>query len=64
MLLAALERNLYRENDATDANLKTITSYTRGQSLHLDKVSINLIMAGELEFDPRLLANIKTKNEC
>jgi cytochrome b pre-mRNA-processing protein 3 len=61
VLLEALERNLYRENDVTEANLKTITSYTRRQSLYLDKISIGSLMAGELEFDPGLLANIKTK---
>jgi cytochrome b pre-mRNA-processing protein 3 len=61
LLLAALERNIYRENDVTDANLRFITSYTRGQSLYLDKISIGSLMAGELKFDPGLLANIKTK---
>ena len=61
LLSAALERNIYRENDVTDANLRTITSYTRGQSLYLDKISIGSLMAGKLEFDPGLLANIKTK---
>jgi len=60
-LLAALERNLYRGNDVTDAKLKTITNYTRSQSLYLDKISIGSLMEGELKFDPELLANIKSE---
>jgi cytochrome b pre-mRNA-processing protein 3 len=64
LLLAALERNLYRENNVTDTDLKTITNYTRRQSLYLDKVNISVLMTGKLEFDPELLASIKTKNEC
>ena len=60
-LLAALERNLYRDNDVTDAKLKTMTNYTRSQSLYLDKISIGSLMEGELKFDPELLANIKSK---
>jgi cytochrome b pre-mRNA-processing protein 3 len=59
-LKAALERNLYRQNEVTDADLCAITAYTRGQSLHLEDVSINNFMVGELEFSPRFSNNIKT----
>jgi cytochrome b pre-mRNA-processing protein 3 len=59
-LKAALERNLYRQNEVTDANLCTITEYTRGQSFHLEDVSINNFLIGELEFIPLLLNNMKT----
>ena len=59
-LKAALERNLYRQNEVTDASLCAITAYTRGQSLHLDGVSINNFLIGELEFSPLFSDNMKT----
>ena len=60
ILLAALERNLYRETNVTNANLRSITEYTRGQSLHLDKLSIKSLLEGELEFKQELLRKSKT----
>mgnify|MGYP006214835837 CR=1 FL=1 len=59
-LKAALERNLYRGNDVTDANLCTITAYIREQSLHLENFGINNLLVGELEFSPRFASDIKT----
>jgi cytochrome b pre-mRNA-processing protein 3 len=60
ILLAALQRNLYRKNNVTNANLLSITYYTRRQSLYLDKMSIKNLLAGELEFNPELLENIQS----
>jgi cytochrome b pre-mRNA-processing protein 3 len=62
-LSAALERNLYRENDVNDTNLRAITAYTRQQSLYLDDVGINSLLAGELEFRPPPVTEMKAENE-
>jgi cytochrome b pre-mRNA-processing protein 3 len=59
-LKAALERNLYRQNKVTDANLCAITAYTRRQSLHLDGVNISNFLVGELVFSSPFSDNIKT----
>ena len=59
-LSEALKRNLYRDNEVTDAHLRAITAYTRGQSLLLDDLDINNLLAGELEFDPPPVVVTKT----
>ena len=59
-LSGALKRNLYRENDVTDANLGAITAYTREQSMHLDDVDINNLLAGKLEFRAPSVPKTKT----
>ena len=60
LLIAALERNLYRENEVTNLNLRAITNYIRRQSSYLDKVNISEFLAGELKFNPDLHKNMQT----
>ena len=52
VLSAALERNLYMENEATEANLATIVSYMKRESDRLEKMDISQIMEGVLSFGP------------
>ncbi|MBH89374.1 MAG: hypothetical protein CMF71_03980 [Magnetovibrio sp.] len=55
ILMAALERNLYRENKVTDNNLRNITKYIRRQTDYLDQTNIDVFIAGELKFNPELV---------
>jgi len=59
-LSEALKRNLYRDNDVTDTNLRTMTAYTRRQSMRLDNLDVNNLLAGKLEFDPAPIDETKT----
>ncbi len=52
-LIAALERNLFRENETTQENLAVIAAYMRRESARLDACDIKNMLNGELEFsDP------------
>ncbi|MBL6932817.1 MAG: ubiquinol-cytochrome C chaperone family protein [Rhodospirillales bacterium] len=51
-LCEALQRNLYRENDATPENLAAIAAYMRQESERLNDLDIALFMNGQLEFGP------------
>jgi cytochrome b pre-mRNA-processing protein 3 len=59
ILSAALERNLYRENPVTEVNLRSIVSYIRKQSLYLEKVNIDVLLSGELDFQHPLPTDLK-----
>ena len=60
-LSASLKRNVYREIDVTNANLRAVTAYTREQSTQLDDVDINSLLAGKLKFCPPPFTNTKSK---
>jgi cytochrome b pre-mRNA-processing protein 3 len=49
-LAAALQRNLFRENETTAENLAAIAAYMRRESDRLDAVDVKHFLAGELEF--------------
>jgi len=49
-LTAALQRNLFRENATTEANLVSIAAYMRRQSDHLAAWDVAYLLKGELEF--------------
>lgn len=49
-LMAALERNLYQESEASPANLAAVASYMRRESDRLATVGTDPFMKGQLEF--------------
>lgn len=55
-LAAALQRNLFRENETTAENLAAIAAYMRRESARLDTIDIKHLLAGELEFSNPLAA--------
>ena len=60
LLIAALERNLFRENEVTYANLRKLTEYVRRQVDYLDKSDINTFLDGDIEFNTELVKNMNT----
>ncbi|MBC8268240.1 MAG: ubiquinol-cytochrome C chaperone family protein [Rhodospirillaceae bacterium] len=51
-LAAALERNLFRENETTAENLALIVSYMRSEAARLDACEVGSLLKGEFDFIP------------
>jgi cytochrome b pre-mRNA-processing protein 3 len=51
-LAAALERNLFRENETTPENLALIVAYMRREAARLDTCEVGSLLNGELDFTP------------
>ena len=51
-LCAALERNLFRDNEASKENLALIAAYIRRESVQLEAFEVERLLEGELEFGP------------